>query len=122
MLFRSKKARIKAAAAATPKAGAGAGGSGGSAPAGAGLVGHAAINGFGPAKRVTLANDSKINWTKCDVRLPDNRRYQLAMLKAGDSEGISLPNFHQDGTQYDKPLDSVSVTCAEGSARFNFSM
>ncbi|MFT3840067.1 MAG: hypothetical protein QM723_23975 [Myxococcaceae bacterium] len=118
-----KKARIaKSAAAAAPAHTAGGtAGSTGSAPA-AGLVGHATIMGFGPAKRITVVNDSKTNWTKCDLRLPNNKRYQLAKLNAGDQEAISLPNFHQDGTEFDKPLDSLSVTCAEGAAKFNFSM
>jgi hypothetical protein len=116
-----KKARLAKSAAATPSAPAKtAAGTGGSAPAG--LVGHATIMGFGPAKRITVVNDSKTNWTKCDLRLPNNKRYQLAKLNAGDQEAISLPNFHQDGTEYDKPLDSISVNCAEGGAKFNFSM
>ncbi len=92
------------------------------APAGGKLNGHAAINGFGPAKRITLFNDSKDNWTKCDLRLPDNRHYVMASLKAGDSEAVSLPHFSQDGTAFDKPLDSLSVKCNEGEGRFNFSM
>ncbi len=89
---------------------------------GARLAGHATINGVAFAKRITLSNDSKQNWTHCDLRLPNNRHYELATLRAGDSESISLPNFKQDGTEYDKPLDSLSVKCNEGESRFNFSM
>ena len=92
------------------------------APAGGRLNGHAAINGFGPAKRITLFNDSKDNWSHCDLRLPDNRHYLMQSLKAGDSEAVSLPHFTQDGTAFDKPLDSLSVKCNEGESRFNFSM
>jgi hypothetical protein len=117
-----KKARIaKSAAVSRPAA---ATGTGGSAPAagGAGLIGHATIMGIGPAKRISVVNDSKINWTKCDLRLPTNKRYQMAKLNAGESEGISFPNFHQDGVELDKPVDSITVNCAEGSAKFNFSM
>jgi len=116
-----KHARLakSAAPASRPTTNAGSGGTSAPAP---GLKGHATINGIGPAKRISLTNDGKGDWSKCDVRLPDNRHYQLPALKAGDSEGISLPHFTQDGTAYDKPLDSVTVNCAEGSARFNFSM
>ncbi len=120
-----KKARIARSAAGPAKtASSGSSGSSGAAPSGGGggLSGHATIMGFGPAKRITLHNDGKINWTRCDLRLPNNKRYQLAKLNAGDSEAISLPNFNQDGVELDKPLDSLSVTCAEGAARFNFSM
>jgi hypothetical protein len=117
-----KHARLAKVSAPAARPTTSAGGTAGTPAPPPALKGHATINGIGPAKRISLSNDSKIDWSKCDVRLPDNRRYQLATLKAGDSEGISLPHFAQDGTAYDKPLDSVSVTCTEGSARFNFSM
>ena len=40
---------------------------------GSGLVGHATIIGFGPAKRITVINDSKLNWTRCRFRQPGVR-------------------------------------------------
>ena len=86
------------------------------------LKGRATINGIGPAKRITLYNDSSTGWTHCELRLPDNRRYQLSYLRAGDHEGIALPRFSQDGTEYDRPLDWLQVRCVEGQTRLNFSM
>jgi hypothetical protein len=94
------------------------------APAAAapGLKGHAAFGGIGPAKRITLYNDSSAPWTNCELRLPNNRHYRMASLRAGDQEGVMITRFSQDGTELDRPLDSIAVRCDQGASRFSFSM
>ena len=91
------------------------------APAG-GLKGHAQIGGIGPAKRISIYNDSTVGWTNCEIRLPNNKRYKFAAMKAGENDGIMIVKFAQDGIELDRPLDSVSVRCDQGSSNFRFSM
>ena len=86
------------------------------------LKGHASFIGLGPAKRITVHNDSALRWTRCELRLPNNRHFMLSQLRAGDHEAIVYPRFNQDGTELDRPLDWILVKCDEGQSRFNFSM
>ncbi len=83
------------------------------------LVGQGGISGMGPFRRLTLYNGGEFNWTKCELRLPDNRRYELASLEARSSDGIMLRKFTQDGTEVDAAVTYVQVKCTEGSARFS---
>jgi hypothetical protein len=86
------------------------------------LKGRAELGGIGPAKRITLYNDSSFEWTQCDLRLPNNKHYTLGNLRSGDQDGILVSRFTQDGVQFDKPLDGLTVKCNEGTAKFVFSM
>jgi eukaryotic-like serine/threonine-protein kinase len=88
------------------------------------LKGHAALAGAGPeiAHKMVIYNDDARPWTNCELRLPDNKRYLLRRLRAGDSETIMLFHFDQDGPAYDRPIDSVMVRCSEGWARLTFTM
>jgi hypothetical protein len=92
------------------------------APAGNALKGRASFIGIGPAKRITISNDGSTLWTKCDLRLPNNKHYVLDVLRPGDHESIVYPRFKQDGTELDRPLDWILVKCEEGQSRFSFSM
>lgn len=94
---------------ATPAAGAKA-----KAPA-AGLKGRAESR----MKRIIVYNDGATDWTRCDVRLPNNKHYVVPKLPAGTSEGIMSFRFTQDGTERDVPLKWVNVKCKEGEARFS---
>ncbi len=85
------------------------------------LVGHAQIGGLGPVQRITIHNDGKINWTHCELRLPNNKHYLMPTLKGLDQDGIMITRFVQDGAEVDKPLDTLSVKCDQGSATFKFS-
>lgn len=85
---------------------------------GGGLKGTAKIIGFGPARQITVHNNGTTNWSNCELRLPTNKRYMMAALKAGDQESIVLPRFSQDGVELDKPLDHLMVKCDQGSASF----
>jgi hypothetical protein len=89
-----------------------------------GLKGHASMAGVGPeaAHKIVLYNDGDTPWSHCELRLPNNKRFVIERLRAGDSESVMLFKFNQDGTEYDRPLDSLSVKCDEGQAKFNFSM
>lgn len=86
------------------------------------LKGRAELGGIGPAKRITVYNDSSFEWTQCDLRLPNNKHYSLSNLRSGDQDGILVSRFTQDGVQFDKPLDGLTVKCNEGTAKFVFSM
>jgi hypothetical protein len=83
------------------------------------LEGSAKIIGFGPARQITVNNDSDTNWTECELRLPTNKRYMLKFLKARDHESVVLPKFNQDGVELDKPLDQLTVKCEQGSGTFS---
>ena len=83
------------------------------------LKGSAKIIGFGPARQITLNNDGDDDWTKCELRLPTNQHYMLQRLEKGDHESIVLPKFKQDGPEYDKPLDQITVTCEQGAGTFS---
>ena len=87
--------------------------------AAAGLRGVVSIGGFGPAKRLTITNTGTTNWTRCELRLPTNKRYLLDSLAAGAVDGVMLIKFAQDGVEHDAELTWVNVTCAEGTARIN---
>ena len=87
-----------------------------------GLFGEASVAGLGPMKRITVYNRSKLDWHRCEVRLPNNRRFKLGNLQAESSEGILWFRFEADGEERDVPLDSVTVRCSEGAGRFVFSM
>lgn len=91
-------------------------------PAGGTLKGAASVIGLGPAKQITVRNQGTVLWTNCDLRLPDNRHYKLAQLRGNDQERIFLHVFKQDGTELDRPLDSIVVKCDQGTSRFNFSL
>jgi hypothetical protein len=84
------------------------------------LKGHATIFGFGPAKQITLYNESDGKWTNCDLRLPTNQHFPLAELRNDDQERIFLHRFKQDGVELDRPLDTLQVKCDQGSTRFQF--
>lgn len=92
------------------------------APAANTLKGRASFIGVGPAKRITLYNDSSSYWTRCELRLPNNKHFLLPNLRPGDQESILYPRFKQDGAEVDRPLDWILVKCDEGQARFSFSM
>jgi hypothetical protein len=83
------------------------------------LEGSAKIIGFGPARQITVNNDSDADWTDCELRLPTNKRYMLKFLKARDHESVVLPKFNQDGVEYDKPLDQITVKCEQGTGTFS---
>ncbi len=85
------------------------------------LKGHASISGFGPARRVSVHNDSPGDWTRCDVHLPPNRHYVLGTLKANDSEGILWHRFVADASPGKETFDGVRMTCAQGVAQWRFS-
>jgi hypothetical protein len=84
----------------------------------AGLKGSAKIIGFGPARQITVNNNGTTNWSNCELRLPTNKRFKVAALKAGDHESVVLPKFEQDGVEHDKPLDVLMVKCDQGSGSF----
>ena len=87
------------------------------------LKGHVKVLGFGPlTKKMILYNEGSTAWTQCELRLPNNKHYKLPKLDAADQERILFSRFVQDGTAYDKPIDSVTVKCAEGEAKFTFSI
>ena len=88
---------------------------------GGALKGHAAIGGLGPVQRITIYNDGTVNWMHCELRLPNNKHYLMPRLQGHDQEGIMITRFTQDGTEVDKPLDSIQVKCDEGTAKFKFS-
>jgi hypothetical protein len=92
------------------------------ASAGARLQGHASLGGIGPAAthKVVVSNDGTTPWTKCDIRLPTNKHFVLDELDAGDSESIMMLRFKQDGSELDKPVDSITVKCDQGEAHFTF--
>jgi hypothetical protein len=92
------------------------------AAAGGRLQGHASLAGIGPAAthKVVVSNDGTTPWTQCDIRLPTNKHFVLDELEAGDSESIMLLRFKQDGSEFDKPVDSIAVKCDQGEARFTF--
>jgi tetratricopeptide (TPR) repeat protein len=92
------------------------------ASAGGRLQGHASLAGIGPAAthKVVVSNDGTTPWTQCDIRLPTNKHFVLDELEAGDSESIMLLRFKQDGSEFDKPVDSITVKCEQGEARFTF--
>jgi hypothetical protein len=81
------------------------------------LTASAKLSGFKPVRRLTLFNNDKFDWKKCELRLTDNRRYLLPELTAHDSEAINLMRFVQDGVVYDVDVKSVTVHCAQGSAK-----
>lgn len=85
------------------------------------LTGHAEFGGVGPMKRITVYNDQSSAWTKCEVRLANNKRYKLSELGANSSEGMMLFRFEQDGVETDATIDGVKVKCAEGEGNFTFS-
>ncbi len=97
---------------------------GDAAPAAGGLIGHAAFSGVGPAvgHKVVVYNDGAVEWTHCDLRLPTNLHYLLERLPAKQSESIMVFKFKQDGAAYDRPIDSITVKCSQGRAKFTFSM
>jgi serine/threonine-protein kinase len=82
------------------------------------LRGKAELSGFGPVRRVIVYNREQRPWTKCELRLPNNKRYLLDKLDAGDQNAIAMVKFRQDGVERDLELKSLTVTCAEGTARF----
>ena len=84
------------------------------------LKGHAQIGGLGPVQRITIHNDGTVNWSNCELRLPNNKHYKMAALRGNDSDGIMITRFVQDGVEIDKPLDSMVVKCDQGSATFKF--
>lgn len=92
------------------------------APTGPTLKGHASFIGIGPAKRLTIHNDTDTLWTHCDLRLPNNKHYVLDVLRPRDHDSISYPRFSQDGTELDRPLDWILVKCDQGQVRLNFSL
>jgi hypothetical protein len=89
--------------------------------AGGTLKGHAAIGGLGPVQRITIYNDGNTNWNKCELRLPNNKHYMMPRLQGHDQDGIMITRFTQDGAELDKKLDTITVKCAEGTAKFPFS-
>lgn len=86
------------------------------------LKGRATIIGLGPAKQITVYNKGDKAWTNCDLRLPTNKHYALASLRAADQERIFLHMFKQDGVELDRPLDVITVKCDQGTSRFLFDL
>lgn len=81
------------------------------------LRGHAEFSGL--VKRLVVYNDGPGRWTGCELRFPNNKRYLMPKLEAGDSETVMLMRFEQDGVPRALPLDWVRVRCKEGEARFS---
>jgi hypothetical protein len=86
------------------------------------LKGRASSIGFGPVRRIRLQNENAFAWTKCELRLANNKHYLMDHLGAGEDDGIALPRFVQDGTERDVEINNVTVKCAEGSATFTFGL
>ncbi len=83
------------------------------------LQGRADVSGFGPVRRVIIYNREQRPWTKCELRLPNNRRYIQDKLDAGDQQAIALVKFRQDGPEVDLPPTWVSITCEQGYAKLS---
>ncbi|HZI09493.1 MAG TPA: hypothetical protein VE153_03820, partial [Myxococcus sp.] len=83
------------------------------------LQGRADVSGFGPVRRVIIYNREQRPWTRCELRLPNNRRFSLDKLAAGDQLAIALVKFRQDGPGQDLPLTWVSITCEQGRAKLS---
>jgi hypothetical protein len=66
---------------------------------------------------VTVFNRSKTTWTKCELRLPDNRHAFIDELEGGDEESINMMKFKQDGPELDQDDTWLRVRCAQGTAR-----
>ena len=82
------------------------------------LEGEAAVSGALNLRRVHITNRSKRAWHRCDVRLPDGKRYLIAELGPGDEEGVMLTKFEDDSAQGKPWAGGVTVTCVEGTGRF----
>ena len=84
------------------------------------LVGHAELQGFGPAvgHRLLVYNDGRTPWTQCDLRLPPTGHYHLTELNPGDSEAILVVKFVAEGS-VEGPANALVVSCAQGQATFN---
>jgi serine/threonine-protein kinase len=81
------------------------------------LRAYAKKAGFGPWRHVTVFNRSKTTWTRCELRLPDNRHAFIDELEGGDEESINMMKFKQDGPELDQDDTWLRVRCAQGTAR-----
>ena len=75
---------------------------------------------MGAFNRLYLTNSNDFNWTKCELRLPNNKRYTLGPLAAQAEDTVNLGRFVQDGVETEVEVNFVNVKCAEGSAKFFF--
>jgi hypothetical protein len=91
-------------------------------PADGVLQGIARKTGGWIGTRIIVKNTSTIRWTRCDVRLPDNRHYRIDSLDPREEEGIMLTKFTQDGVRRDVAIDSVLMQCNEGVGKLPFAL
>ena len=74
--------------------------------------------GFGPARRVTIRNESAFDWTGCSVTLNGVYANNMKDVPSGTDEGIMVYKF-KDGNgnplTSNAQINQVSVACAQGS-------
>jgi hypothetical protein len=78
-----------------------------------------ASGGLGPARRITIANESSFGWTGCTVVLNDTFTYAMRDLAPGTSEGIMAFKFKkEDGgpLMSNQSIEKAAIRCREGSA------
>jgi hypothetical protein len=83
------------------------------------LRAHASMSGgLGPARRVTVFNDSGTGWTGCTVYANDLYSYAMKNVAAGDHEGIMMIRFKDSaGNPFtsNAQINRVKIRCDQGS-------
>ncbi len=74
--------------------------------------------GLGPARRLTVFNNSDFAWTGCVVTANDIYTYKVATIDAGEHNGIMMIKFKDhSGTLFTStaPVTRVKLTCDQGT-------
>lgn len=89
-----------------------------SASSGAMSLSAAISGGIGPARRLTVFNNSSFGWTGCVVTANDLYSYKVATIEAGGHNGIMMIKFKdQAGNLFTSTaqVTRVKVKCDQGS-------
>lgn len=89
-----------------------------SASSGAMSLSAAISGGIGPARRLTVFNNSSFGWTGCVVTANDLYSYRVAAIEAGGHNGIMMIKFKdQAGNLFTSTaqVTRVKVKCDQGS-------
>jgi hypothetical protein len=77
--------------------------------------------GFGPARRITINNESSFSWSGCRVTVNSDYFYSLGELAAGSGEGIMMVRFKDANGNVltsNAQILKAEVRCKEGSVSF----